>query len=70
MNGVKRTKIIQVGDRLLSAAEVGLRWNLSRSRVYALASSGELPSIKLKGAVRFDPRDVDEYIRSHRRKTG
>ena len=67
---MKRTKIIQVGDRLLSAAEVGLRWNLSRSRVYALASSGELPSIKLKGAVRFDPRDVDEYIRSHRRKAG
>ena len=71
MYEVKRvTKIVQVGDRLLSAAEVGLRWNLSRSRVYALASSGELPSIKLKGAVRFDPRDVQEYIESHRRKTG
>ena len=68
--GLKRaTKVIQVGDRLLSAAEVGLRWNLSRSRIYALASSGDLPSIKLKGAVRFDPKDVDRFIRDHRRKT-
>ena len=70
MDEVKRlTKIVQVGDRLLSAAEVGMRWNLSRSRVYALASSGDLPSIKLKGAVRFDPRDVEQFIRDHRRKT-
>jgi predicted DNA-binding transcriptional regulator AlpA len=68
---VKRaTKIVQVGDRLLSAAEVGLRWNLSRSRIYALASVGELPSIKLNGAVRFDPRDLEEYIREHRRRKG
>jgi excisionase family DNA binding protein len=70
VNGVKRaTKFVNVGDRLLSAEEVGQRWNLSRSRIYALASSGDLPSIKLKGAVRFDPRDVEEYIRDHRRKS-
>jgi excisionase family DNA binding protein len=66
----RATKIVQVGDRLLSAAEVALRWNLSRSRVYALASSGNLPSIKLKGAVRFDLRDVEGYIREHRRGKG
>jgi hypothetical protein len=28
-----------------------------------------LPSIKLKGAVRFDPRDVEQFIRDHRRKS-
>ena len=65
----RATRIVQLGDWLLSAAEVGLRWNLSRSRIYALAASGDLPSIKLKGAVRFDPRDVEGYIRGHRRKT-
>lgn len=66
----RATKIVKVGDRLLSAAEVGLRWNLSRSRIYALASGGQLPSIKLMGAVRFDPRDVEEFIREHRRGKG
>lgn len=65
----RATKFVNVGDRLLSAAEVALRWNLSRSRIYALAASGDLPSIKLKGAVRFDPRDVEGYIREHRRKS-
>lgn len=64
----RATKFVNVGDRLLSAAEVGLRWNLSRSRIYALAAGGDLPSIKLKGAVRFDPRDVEDFIREHRRE--
>jgi hypothetical protein len=32
-----------------------------------MATSGELPSIKLRGAVRFDPKDVERFIRDHRR---
>jgi excisionase family DNA binding protein len=54
---------------LLSAAQVGERFGLSRSHVYTLAARGELPSIKLRGAVRFDPKDVDRFIRNHRRKS-
>ena len=57
-----------VGD-LLTAQGVARMLNLSRQHVYTMAASGELPSIKLKGAVRFDPADVDRFIREHRRKS-
>ena len=53
--------------RLLSAARVGERLGLSRSHVYTLAAAGELPSIKLRGAVRFEPEDIETFIREHRR---
>ncbi len=52
---------------LLPPDAVAARLGLSRSRIYAMAAAGELPSIKFKGAVRFDPKDVEDFIREHRR---
>lgn len=59
-----------VVPRLLRAEEVARQLGLSRQHVYAMAASGELPSIKLRGAVRFDPADVEAFIREHRRGKG
>ena len=53
--------------KLLAAGAVAEMLSLSRQHVYTMAASGELPSIKLRGAVRFDPKDVDRFIREHRR---
>lgn len=61
-----------VTDRLLTAGDVAKQLRVSKQHVYNLAASGDLPSIKLGGfrsAVRFDPADVDRFIREHRRKT-
>ena len=52
---------------LLTPGETALRLGLSRSRVYALAAAGEIPSVKVGRAVRFEPRDVERFIREHRR---
>ncbi len=56
--------------RLLRAEDVAQQLGLSRQHVYVMAASGELPSIKLRGAVRFDPADVEAFIRKHRRGKG
>jgi excisionase family DNA binding protein len=53
--------------KLLPAGAVAEMLSLSRQHVYTMAASGELPSIKLRGAVRFDPKDVERFIRAHRR---
>ncbi len=53
--------------KLLPAGAVAEILGLSRQHVYTMAASGELPSIKLRGAVRFDPADVEAFIREHRR---
>lgn len=53
---------------LLSPAEVARLLGLSRAHVYTLAASGQLPSVKFGRAVRFDRRDVEEFVREHRRR--
>jgi len=53
---------------LLSPSVAALRLGLSRSRLYSMASAGEIPSIKFERAVRFDPKDVKRFIQAHRRK--
>ena len=55
--------------KLLPAGAVAEMLSLSRQHIYTMAASGELPSIKLRGAVRFDPVAVDRFIQEHRRKT-
>ena len=64
-----KQKVSSTGPQLLRPDAVAARLGLSRPRIYALATSGELPSIKFGGAVRFDPEDVEKFIRKHRRKT-
>lgn len=57
-----------VSRKLLLPGSVAEMLGLSRQHIYTMAASGELPSIKLRGAVRFDPKDVDRFIRDHRRR--
>jgi len=56
--------------KLLPASDVAEMLSLSRQHIYTMATSGELPSIKLRGAVRFDPKDVEQFIQAHRRGKG
>jgi len=55
------------GTRLLRVTEVALRLGYSRRYVYSMAASGELPSIKFQRGVRFEPKDVEAYIRGCKR---
>jgi excisionase family DNA binding protein len=52
---------------LLSPADVAERLGLSRPHIYTLAAAGKIRSIKFGRAVRFDPKDVERFIRDHRR---
>lgn len=49
--------------RLLRVADVCERLALSRSEVYELLGSGELPSVKLGRARRIADDDLEEYIK-------
>lgn len=55
---------------LLNAAEAARRLGLSVPHVYTLATAGSLPSIKFGKAVRFESKDVEVFIREHRRRKG
>ncbi len=51
---------------LLTVPEVAKRLRLSRGRTYILLARGELPRIKVGGAVRIDARDLEAYLQAHR----
>jgi excisionase family DNA binding protein len=55
------------GNKLLTVPEVAERLRLSRGRTYILLARGDIPRIKVGGAVRVDSIDLEEFIREHRR---
>ena len=57
-------------SRLLTVPEVARRLRLSRNRTYILLGRGELPRIKVGGAVRIDSLDLEAYIQTHREVRG
>jgi len=57
---------LQEGVPLLKATEVADILNISRSLVYRLIHTGEIPSIRINQAVRVHQDDLYSYIESNR----
>jgi excisionase family DNA binding protein len=47
---------------MITAQQVAEQLQLSLTKVYDLARTGEIKSYRFGSAVRFDPKDVSEYI--------
>jgi hypothetical protein len=54
---------------ILTADEVGELIRFSANRVVALARRGEIPYLTIDGHVRFDARDIEDWLRSRRSDT-
>jgi excisionase family DNA binding protein len=48
---------------LLTAPEVARILNVSRSLIYWLIQRGELPTVRIRRALRFRSEDIQDYIR-------
>jgi len=57
---------LQEGVPLLKATEVADILNISRSLVYRLIHTGEIPSIRINQAVRVHQDDLYSYIENNR----
>lgn len=55
--------------QLLSAGEVAKMLSLSRLHVQTLAVSRELPGVWMENTLLFHLRDVENYLRTHRKET-
>lgn len=49
-------------EKLLKGAEVASLLGVSKSFVYLLMQSGEIPTVRLRHAVRVRPKDLADYI--------
>jgi excisionase family DNA binding protein len=64
-NAQQRTR--RAIEPLWNVADTARYLGLTNKGVYGLAERRVLPSIKVGGRLRFDPDDVAEWVRQHRR---
>jgi len=55
------------GGLLLSAKVAAERLCVPESKVRDMARKGELPCVRIGYYVRFQPEDLDQYVRDHRK---
>ena len=58
-------KITTPSTSLLTASQVALRLNISKSQAYNLMNSGEIPTVRIRGSLRVRPEDLEWFIRSN-----
>ena len=56
--------------RLMTAPEAARMLHVSRTMIYLLIGSGELPTVHIRRALRFRSEDVQAYIRNRAKSTG
>jgi excisionase family DNA binding protein len=57
-------------EPLLKASQVAKILNISRAFAYQLMQKGVLPTVKILGARRVRPEDLDRYIRESVSQSG
>jgi excisionase family DNA binding protein len=50
---------------LLTADELAQFLHLSRKHIFRMAKAGRIPSVRIGGSVRFDPRKTGEWLRQN-----
>lgn len=51
----------------LDIAALAERLRIKRSTIYAWAEQGSIPHLKLGRLIRFDPDEIEAWLRAHRR---
>ncbi len=59
---ISQTKELSPFEKLLKGSEVANLLGVSKSFVYLLMQSGEIPTVRLRHAVRVRPKDLADYI--------
>jgi excisionase family DNA binding protein len=54
-------------DRLLTPSELAEILNIKLKTLYQWVELGQIPSLKLAGSVRFNPKDITAWIQSCRK---
>lgn len=49
---------------LLTVKDIAARLQIKDKTIYAWASQGKIPSVRINGVLRFDPRDIEPWLRN------
>ncbi len=54
-------------NRLISAKEAAIRWGVPKTWIESMARRGELPYVQLGVYKRFNPDDLEQFIKENRK---
>ena len=63
---MENKNVVLQADQLLKAVDIASILNISRSLVYQLIRSGEIPVIRIKSMVRIKSSDLELFIENSR----
>lgn len=58
-----------VGVRLIRASEAARALAISPRLLWTMTNCGEIPCVRIGRAVRYDPRDLEEWVRERKRRS-
>lgn len=56
--------ISNVDERLLTVEDLAAKLQIAKQTIYNKVSAGEIPHVKIGGALRFRASDIDRWIAS------
>jgi excisionase family DNA binding protein len=59
----KIVRTLETREHALKAGEVAGLLGVSRQHIYKMAAHGQIPCFRIGRAVRFDPKDLAEWLR-------
>lgn len=62
--------LISANKPLLKASDISEILNISKSKVYQMMQSNELPTIKVGSCIRVHPDDLVTYLNRHTQEPG
>ena len=57
-------EIVEGKKEALRVAEVARILDVSSQKIYRMAATGKIPTIRICSSIRFDPRDIAAWLRS------
>jgi excisionase family DNA binding protein len=63
---MRLVEILQSSKHALRVSEVATLFSVTDQHIYRMAARGILPSLRIAGAIRFDPQDLVNWLNAQR----
>jgi excisionase family DNA binding protein len=63
---MRLVEILQSRKPALRVSEVARLFSVTDQHIYMMAAKGVLPSLRIAGAIRFDPQDLVNWLNAQR----
>jgi len=68
-NAMRLIEILEGRKQALRVSEVANLLSVTPQHIYKMAANGSLPSIRISGAIRFDPQELVDWLSAKETRT-